>query len=546
MSLHPESIPTVPEETVRIARAAFPKGNIYIRMFDEFGSFVTDQDFANLFSNFGQSAYAPWRLALVTVMQFAEGLSDRQAAEAVRSRLDWKYALALELTDCGFDFSVLTEFRTRLVAGQAEHLLLDAMLRCFKERGLLKARTRQRTDSTHVLAAIRVLNRLELVGETLRATLNILATVAPDWLCQQITPDWFDRYSDRLESYRLPKSKTEQGQLAKIIGCDGRQLLDAIYESPAPSWLRELPMVDMLRQVWLQQFYQTAKDIQWREQQPPSSQLIQSPYDAQARYGTKRTTSWVGYKVHLTETCTAGVPHLITQVVTTAATTADVAVTESIEQGLAQQGVLPDEHLVDAGYINAQQVLSSQQQRGIDLVGPVLPESSWQARAGQGFSVEHFGIDWSKQSATCPAGCRSTGWYPTHKDGHAVVQIDFATKDCAACPTRELCTRSKQRPRRLVVRPEAEHKLLQQRRKWQETEEFKIKYAGRAGIEGTLAQAIQGLALRQCRYVGQAKAHLQHVMTAAAMNIIRVVAWLKGDKLAQTRSSHFATLAIPA
>jgi len=154
MSLHPETIPTVPEETFRIAHAAFPKGNVYMRMFDEFGSFVTDQDFAHLFSNFGQSAYAPWRLALVTVIQFAEGLCDRQAAEAVRSRLDWKYALALELTDPGFDFSLLTEFRTRLVEGQAEHLLFNAMLRCFKERGLLKARTRQRTDSTHVLAAI--------------------------------------------------------------------------------------------------------------------------------------------------------------------------------------------------------------------------------------------------------------------------------------------------------------------------------------------------------------------------------------------------------
>jgi transposase len=546
MSLHPEPIPTVPEETARIARAAFPKENVYMRMFDEFGSFVTDQEFAHLFSNFGQPAYAPWRLALVTVMQFAEGLCDRQAAEAVRSRLDWKYALALELTDPGFDFSLLSEFRTRLVEGHAEHLLFDAMLRCFKERGLLKARTRQRTDSTHVLAAIRVLNRLELVGETLRAALNTLALVAPDWLRQQINPDWFDRYSDRLESYRLPKSKTEQTQLAEIIGQDGRQLLDAIYESQTPSWLRELPMVDILRQVWLQQFYQTQKDIQLREQLPPSAQLIQSPYDAQARYGTKRTMSWVGYKVHLTETCTKDAPHLITQVVTTAATTTDVMVTETIEQGLAQQGLLPDEHVVDAGYINARQVLNSQQARGIHLVGPVLPESSWQVREGKGFSVEYFEINWSEQKATCPDGCQSSKWYPTHKDGQEVVQIEFATQDCRKCPTRELCTRSPQKPRRLVVRPEAQHELLQQRRKWQATEEFKKKYASRAGIEGTLSQAIRGLELRQCRYVGQAKAHLQHVMTAAAMNIIRVVAWLKGDTLSQTRLSHFATLAILA
>jgi len=546
MSLHPESIPTVPEETARVARAAFPKGNVYMRMFDEFGSFVTDKDFAHLFSNFGQSAYAPWRLALVTVMQFAEGLCDRQAAEAVRSRLDWKYALALELTDPGFDFSLLTEFRTRLVAGHAEHLFFNAMLQSFKERGLLKARTRQRTDSTHILAAIRVVNRLELVGETLRAALNVLAKVAPDWLRQQITPDWFDRYSERVESYRLPKSKTEQNQLAEVIGQDGRQLLEAIYTDQAPRELRELPMVDILRQVWLQQFYQTEEATHFREHLAPSSQLIQSPYDAEARYATKRTLSWVGYKVHLTETCGADMPHLITQVVTTASTTTDVTMTETIEQGLVRQELPPSEHLVDAGYINAQQVLSSQQEHGIDLVGPVLPESSWQAREGKGFNVEHFTIDWSTQTATCPAGCRSSSWYPGRKDGREVVQIEFAKKDCAACPSRELCTRSAEKPRRLAVRPQAEHELLQQRRKWQATEEFKKKYAGRAGIEGTLAQAIRGLELRQCRYVGQAKAHLQHVMTAAAMNIVRVIAWLKGDKLAQTRSSHFATLAIPA
>jgi transposase len=225
MSLHPREIPPVPEETRRVARAAFPRGNIYMRLRDELGVIYHDQLFATLFPRRGQPAASPWRLALITVMQFAEGLSDRQAADAVRSRIDWKYALSLELTDPGFDHTVLSEFRTRLLAGEAERLLLDTLLAQVRERGLLKTRGRQRTDSTHVLAAIRALNRLERVGETLRHALNSLAVVAPDWLRAWVPPEWFDRYGSRMDTYRLPKTAAARAELAASIGADGRQLL---------------------------------------------------------------------------------------------------------------------------------------------------------------------------------------------------------------------------------------------------------------------------------------------------------------------------------
>ena len=157
------------------------------------------------FSTRGQPAEAPARLALATVLQLPEGLSDRRAADAVRSRIDWKYVLGLELTDPGFHHTVLSEFRTRLVTGEAEQLLLDTLLTLARTQGLLKAREGQRTDSTHVLAAIRVLNGLESVGETLRAALNSLAIVVPGWL-QALAPlEWYDRYSHRVENYQLPR-----------------------------------------------------------------------------------------------------------------------------------------------------------------------------------------------------------------------------------------------------------------------------------------------------------------------------------------------------
>ena len=254
MSLHPQVIYLVPEETARVARAAFPKGNIYVRMYDALGSIFADRQFADLFPARGQAAEAPVRLALATILQFAEGLSDRQAADAVRSRLDWKYLLCLELTDPGFDHTVLSEFRTRLVAGEAEHLLLDTLLTQFRELGLLKARGRQRTDSTHVLAAVRVLNRLERVGETMRAALNSLAVLAPAWLQAWVPAEWYLRYADRVDNYHLPKSDTDRQELAATIGADGVLLLQTIDAATDHAWLREVPAVKTLRQVWAEQY----------------------------------------------------------------------------------------------------------------------------------------------------------------------------------------------------------------------------------------------------------------------------------------------------
>ncbi len=193
MSLKPAPRGRVAEDTARVARAACPKGNVYLRMRDELGRLSEDEAFAALFPPRGQPAAAPWRLALVSVMPFAAGLSDRQAADAVRSRLAWKYALSLELTAPGCDAAVLSGFHSRWVAGGAADQLLDAMLARFHACGLLKARGRQRTDSTHVLAAIRALDRLETGGEPLRHALHRLAVVAPAWRQPPRESAWADR-----------------------------------------------------------------------------------------------------------------------------------------------------------------------------------------------------------------------------------------------------------------------------------------------------------------------------------------------------------------
>ncbi len=303
--MYPRELGPIPEETARVARAACPKGTLAMRLRDSLGELYQDEQFAALYPVEGQPAYAPWRLAVVTILQYAEGLTDRQAADAVRERIDWKYALGLELTDPGFDFSLLSEFRLRLVEEGVETLLLDRLLEVCKQRGWLKAGGKQRTDSTHVLARVRSLSNLECVGETLRATLDDLARLAPDWLVRQISPDWFERYSHRVENYRLPKADNQRTALAQQIGADGVHLLQALEQPDAPADLSDIASVQILRQVW-QQYYELAGGkAKWRAGPQESSDegIIRSPYDPEARTGKKRETTWFGYKVHLTETC---------------------------------------------------------------------------------------------------------------------------------------------------------------------------------------------------------------------------------------------------
>jgi transposase len=179
-------------------------------------------------------------------MQFSEGLSDRQAAEAVRARIDWKYALGLRLSDPGFDFSVLSEFRSRLVAGGAEHLLLESLLEACKERGYLKVRGRQRTDSTHVLGALRLLSKWERTAETLRAALNALASADPEWLTEHADPEWFERYGRRIEDQRLPKGKEAREEYLKTVGADGIRLLAHLEAPHTPQVLIELAEIEIL------------------------------------------------------------------------------------------------------------------------------------------------------------------------------------------------------------------------------------------------------------------------------------------------------------
>jgi transposase len=544
MSLRPQLPGAVPEETARVGAAAFPDGNLYMRMRDELGPIFTDAAFAPLFAVRGRPAEAPWRLALVTILQYAEGLSDRQAADAVRSRIDWKYVLGLELTDPGFDSTVLCEFRARLVAGQAESRLLDALLERCRDCQLLKAHGRQRTDSTHVLGAIRAVNRLVCVAETMRHALNSLAVVAPGWVRAHSRPRWLERYGPRVHDDRVPKGEEARQAYAHAVGVDGYTLLDAVDAEETPRWLREVPAVETLRRVWVQQFYRSPEGVRWRtaaEGLPPAARMISSPYDLDAHYAKKYTTSWVGYKVHFTESCEPEQPHLITHVETTAGPVADAAVTNAIHEQLQAKQLLPSLHIVDTGYLDAELLVTTQRDYGVELLGPTRPDYKWQAREGQGFDASHFVINWEQQQAICPMGQTSLSWTPTTDRLHnQVIKIKFSQRDCQACASRLNCTRAKRRT--ITVRPQEQYLRLQAARQREQSDAYKTEYAKRAGIEGTISQAVRSFGVRRARYRGAAKTHLQHVLTAAAINFVRVGLWLAGDRPAQTRPSRFQAL----
>jgi transposase len=548
MSLHPHPAPPVPAETARVARAAFRRGHPYLKLRDECGTFFQDEAFAALFSPVGPPALAPWRLALVTLLQYAEGLSDEQAAEAVRGRIEWKYLLSLPLEDEGFDASVLCEFRQRLVEGQAEALLFDTLLAAFRERKLVKERGKQRTDSTHVLAAIRRLNRLELVGETMRLTLEALAVTAPEWLQAHADPAWWERYARPFSDFRRARSATEREALATAIGQDGVTLLTALEATDAPPEARALPEVTLLRRVWEQQYVREGARLRWRPEEalPPAAERIVSPHDPEARAGKKSSQWWMGYKMHLTETCDAGLPRLITDVQTTPAPVDDAQVLPAIQAALARRGVLPATHLVDGAYTETQRRLESERRYGVTLVGPPQRNTSWQARAGHGFATEDFTVDWEHRVATCPGKKQSISWQEKEDDGRPVVKVRFGEGACRECPLRSRCTRSQTAGRLLTLPSEEVYRALQAAREREGTAAYARLYDARAGIEGTHSQAVRRCGVRTCRYVGETKTHLQHVLTAAAINLVRVGEYLMGREPAQTRATRFAQLATAA
>lgn len=565
MSLQPRPWPEPADEIATAVRVMYGgrRAPLPVVIRDELGELFADGQFAQAFADRGTPGWSPGRLALVTALQMVENLTDRQAAEAVRDKISWKYALGLELTDTGVDFSVLSEFRTRVAEHGLEAKALDLLVAALVDKGLIKARGKARTDSTHVLAAVRDLNRLELAGEAVRAALEALAAAAPQWLAEALqVSGWAAGYGVRIDSWRLPTSKTKRAQLAAAYGADGFTLLDAVYAADSPPWLADLPAVEALRRILVQNYVvvvdRTGREvITMRDADthglPPGRCRITSPYDLDARYGGKRDLVWNGYKLHITETCDAepattddavpaAPPNLVTHVASTDASVPDVAMTEPIHAELARRHVLPAEHYLDSGYPSADLLVSSQAEHGITLLTPMLADTSPQARAGNGYDRTAFTIDWDTEQVTCPQGQHSDSWSPATQRGTEVIVVKFAGHACQPCPVKARCTTASRGGRQLTLRPRPVQEALDAARAHQSTTAWQAKYARRAGVESTIAQSVKVTDTRQARYRGLAKTRLEHVFKAVALNFIRLDAWFNGIPVDPRHTSHLSRL----
>ena len=547
-----------------------------VQIRDRLGQWLDDEAFAAAFGTRGKPGWSPSRLALVTVLQRAEKLTDRQAADAVRMRLDWKYLLGLPAGDPGFDHSVLPEFRGKVAGAGLEQVVLDALLECLAADGLVKAGGRQRTDSTHVIAAVAALNRLELAGESVRAALEALTAAHPDWLAQRIcVPDFARRYGTPITSWWPPASQAKRDELAIAYARDGYALLEAVCGSTAPGWLREIPAIEVLRRVLVQNYTRTItadgrEVIKRREKEPEGDGLppghirIASPYDTDARWGVKREEFWLGCKLHVTETCEdappcdcgpAGdrghgkgcahlvFPNLITNVATTDATVTDNQMTGAIHDDLAGKNLAPARHYLDSGYLSAAVVVPALTTWGIALIGPLLADTSAQARAGHGYARADFTVDYDTKTVTCPQGKTSSSWNPCTQRGKDAIVACFSVGDCGPCPARPQCTTSGKKRRQLTILPRDLADAQAAGRAAGTTTGFRADYARRAGVEGTMHQAASHGARRAC-YRGLPKTRLDHVYMATALNLLRLEAFWNGTPLDRQRTSHLARLEI--
>lgn len=569
MSLWPVEWAEVPVETARVARAAFRKGSLAIRLRDELGVLFQDVEFEDCYGTRGRPGVCPAALMLVSLLQFVEKLTDAQAAEAVAARIDWKYALGLELEDAGFDSSVLSEFRGRLVENDRCMLAFNRILERAGELGLVKAGGKQRTDSTHVLSAVRDLNRSELTGESIRALCETLADVAPDFLPSVVDLTvWVRRYGPRVASWSGPRTAAEREKLALQYGLDGRELIEAIMRARDTPWLRELPQVAILCTVLRQSFViettRSGREVMRRrtdqDGMPPGQYRLASPYDLDARWSAKGDLFWLGYKIHLTETCDdppeaeaeaeAGAggtrgerPNLITNVLTTDATVPDSKVVERIHQALAGRGLAPGRHYLDSGYPSAEAVARAKRVDGITMVTPLLADHSPQAKAGNGYARDDFTFDHDTRTATCPQGVTSACWSDCVQNGSPKIVAKFPQQACRTCPARHLCTTAKYGKPRMVTVPHREaYELQQAYRSVCETKDWQRDYKRRAGIEGTMNQAANTSKLRKASYRGHKKVELEHALAAAAINLTRLDAYLTGQPLDHGHTSRLIRL----
>jgi transposase len=512
----------MPIETERIGQKLLPEHDVYRLIGDRLFAQLNEAEYADLYSTEGKPGISPILLAFVTVFQFMEKLADRQAVRALQMRLDWKYALHLPLEYAGFDFSVLSEFRDRLIKGRAEGRVFEKLVEQIRALGLIKEHGKQRSDSIAMLTKVRQLGRLETVVETLRLAIVAIVDHDPAWSKEILLLSWEDKYGERFVRQRY--NEKEWQEYEEQIGENGQWLLERIEKGGVPAEIQSLPEVQVLKTVWTQQFRTEAGKIVYTDSKKYDGHTrIQSPHDPEARYSRKRHFEWVGDKVQLTETEDAGYPHIITDIVATSSNRTDYEELPAIQARLEQRDCTPAEHYVDAGYMSGPN-LDSSQKRQINLIGPLQTVTTPQDLLPDGITRAQFQIDAEHQTVTCPQGIVARHPSPVNNS----LKFQFPQAQCTACELRARCCTGKGGR---TIGISAYYELTEAAYARQNTEAFKKDYhQHRSGVEGSLSALVRGQGLRVARYTGSKKRNLQAIFSGCAANLLRTARWLAGER----------------
>ena len=516
MSLKQAFPKEIPARTRDAVEAMLPADSVCRLLGEKAEEIIDESALAAMYHQTGRGGINPVLLCFVLVLQFLDKLPDRRTAEMVKVRMDWKYALRQELNWPGFDYSSLCNFRKRLYAHGQEYLMFEQVLAYLSKSGYVQSK-RQRTDATHVLAAVERLSRLELVWETLRLALDALINADAKWVCQVLPVSFVKFNSQKRSEFRLSPAQTKEALLA--AGQDGFWLLSQIAQHGQAAW-QDLPEIITLSQVLSQQFDQGDEDgesgLKAKANIDAKGDVITSPHEPSVRYSRKgKETAWRGYKAQVTETVDGPFP-VITDIGIHSANEADSKALEEILRRLAQRGLLPEKQYVDQAYCNGK-TLQDSEQKGLDLRGFIGSNS----RKPVGFRLQDFDVDVERRQARCPAGKKATVFNPSSQ--HDVAWNVRFGKQCQRCPFNSLCTTEK-RGRSLEISPY--HQQLTKRRREQASAGFVKDMHARARIESTIGELTRRHGLRQNRYRGQEKATLQAAFTAAAVNLKRLARYL--------------------
>jgi transposase len=489
----------------------------------------------------GRPGVEPVILLGVLIFQFLERVPDRQAAELVKYHLGWKLALNLDLNFKGIHHTTLSYFRERLLADGKADLAMRIISEGLEAAGLVKRRDKQRLDSTHILGAVARLSALECVRETLALALEELQPRVK----AEALPEFWDLVWERYVESKLDYKSSEEKLRAKQrqAGVDCLRLLQ--WLAPLPIELREGKAIRLLRKVFSEQFV-VQEPGKVEAVKVHATGVVQNPHDPEAEWSAKgrgkHKKEWVGYKVQLAETVPQqeGQIGFITSVVTQRASESDDPGLELTLEKQKQMGMeRPSEMYVDGAYISANAITQAREE-GWELLGPAQPSPA-PPKQPELYRIEAFDINIEQRKAVCPQGKISTECSKlTERDsGKVTYRFEFG-RQCRNCIVKHLCVPEGQ-PHRMI-RVGALHEALQQRRREQQTPEFKLQMQQRNGIEGTISELVRGHGLRRARYKGFAKVDLQNQLVAAACNIKR---WLRRTSLAASKPAPEAHLAPP-